>query len=69
HPLAYVDFYTPLSDNATYNTDLGMFRVKRATRQGAQHSAVVSVTSLVRSCHLIPLFKRFVDRTWTAINV
>ncbi|KAI5886664.1 uncharacterized protein SCHCODRAFT_02517285 [Schizophyllum commune H4-8] len=69
HPLAYVDFYTPLSDSAAYNTDLGMFRIKRATRQGVQHSAVIPVTNIVRSCHLIPQFKRSVDRTWTATNV
>ncbi|KAL1674742.1 hypothetical protein EV122DRAFT_293228 [Schizophyllum commune] len=69
HPLAFVDYYTPLSDNAAYNKDLGMFCVKRATRQGVQHSAVIPVTRLVRSCHLIPCFGRSTDSSWTATCV
>ncbi|KAL1685054.1 hypothetical protein GGG16DRAFT_67074 [Schizophyllum commune] len=66
HPLAYVDFYTPLSDNAAFNKDLGMFNIKLATRQGVQHSAVIPVTRIVRSCHLIPVFGRSVNPHWTA---
>ncbi|KAL1677740.1 hypothetical protein EV122DRAFT_213521 [Schizophyllum commune] len=69
HPLAYVDFYTPLSDNTAFNKDLGMFSIKLATRRGAQHSAVVPVTKLLRSCHLIPVFTRSVNPNWTAARV
>ncbi|KAI5895357.1 uncharacterized protein SCHCODRAFT_02665716 [Schizophyllum commune H4-8] len=69
HPLAYVDFYTPLSDNTAFNKDLGMFSIKLATRRGAQHSAVIPVTKLLRSCHLIPAFNRTVNPNWTAARV
>ncbi|KAI5890978.1 uncharacterized protein SCHCODRAFT_02580106 [Schizophyllum commune H4-8] len=69
HPLAYVDYYTPLSDSAAYNKDIGMFCIKRATRQGVQHSAVIPVTRVVRSCHLIPYFGRSVHPSWTATCV
>ncbi|KAL1658820.1 hypothetical protein GGF50DRAFT_66513 [Schizophyllum commune] len=66
HPLAFVDWYTPLT---TRNEDLGMFKIKRATRQGAPVSSVIPVTQIIRSCHLSPVFGRHVDPSWTASNV
>ncbi|KAI5827823.1 hypothetical protein K523DRAFT_278136 [Schizophyllum commune Tattone D] len=66
HPLAFVDWYTPLN---TRNEDLGMFKIKRATRHGAPVSSVIPVTRIIRSCHLSPVFGRHVDPTWTVSNV
>ncbi|KAH9923117.1 uncharacterized protein BXZ73DRAFT_91463 [Epithele typhae] len=57
HPLAYVECVN------------GMFRVSVSTNNYRRRSSIIPVTSIVRSCHLIPVWGREVDRTWTTDNV
>ncbi|KAJ7058581.1 hypothetical protein C8F01DRAFT_1027294 [Mycena amicta] len=52
-PLAYIEWYTPLT---RINTDLGMYEISPSTRNHRLHSQVVRVTDILRSCHLIPVF-------------
>lgn len=61
HPLAYIHWYTPLQ---TFNEDLMMFQISRSTRNHRQRAAVIPVTQIVRTCHLIPNFGRSASTTW-----
>ncbi|KAJ6540406.1 hypothetical protein B0H19DRAFT_1313055 [Mycena capillaripes] len=66
HPLAYIEWFTPLNrpDPAS-----GMYTTHRSTRFHRRNSAVVSVEQLVRSCHLMGKCGLKIDRTWTSNNV
>ncbi|KAJ6513762.1 hypothetical protein C8R47DRAFT_1091766 [Mycena vitilis] len=50
HPLAYIEWFTPLN-----RPDLisGMFSTQRSTRNHQRNSAVISVHQIVRACHLM----------------
>ncbi|KAJ7177335.1 hypothetical protein C8R43DRAFT_1084604 [Mycena crocata] len=66
HPLAYVEWFTPLN-----RPDLtsGMYTTSRSTRQQRRNAAVISVEYLVRSCHLMGKCGTSIDRKWTSDNV
>ncbi|KAJ7855999.1 Zn-finger domain-containing protein [Mycena leptocephala] len=66
HPLAYIEWFTPLNrpDAAS-----GMFTTHRSTRQHRRHAAVVSVEQLVRGCHLMAKSGKTIDRKLTSNNV
>ncbi|KAJ7207810.1 hypothetical protein B0H12DRAFT_1034405 [Mycena haematopus] len=61
-PLAYVDWYKPLKAPVA---DIGMHEVSLSTRNHRQKSSIIPVSDIIRSCHLIPIFGRAVDETWT----
>jgi hypothetical protein len=65
-PLAYVDWFKPLT---TVVPDLGMHRVSLSSRALRQNSSIIPVTDILRSCHLIPVFGRSVNPTWTSATV
>ncbi|KAH9942200.1 uncharacterized protein BXZ73DRAFT_87866 [Epithele typhae] len=67
HPLAYVEWFTPF--RAEPDPVNGMFQVSVSKNHHRRRSSIIPVTSIVRSCHLIPVWGREVDRTWTTDNV
>ncbi|KAJ7749853.1 hypothetical protein DFH07DRAFT_922951 [Mycena maculata] len=66
HPLAYIEWFTPL-----YNPDpvTGMYTTHRSTRLHRRNAAVVSVEHIVRGCHLMCKAGAIIDRKWTSSNV
>ncbi|KAG6912575.1 hypothetical protein DXG01_013687, partial [Tephrocybe rancida] len=66
HPLAYVEWFTPLGRPDTFT---GMHTVTRSTRQRRRNSAVVPVTQIVHGCHLMGKCGAEIDRGWTTDNV
>ncbi|KAH9839785.1 uncharacterized protein C8Q71DRAFT_703179 [Rhodofomes roseus] len=66
HPLAYVEWYTPLRrlDPAT-----GLYVISRSTRNGGKPNAsVVTIDKIRRACHLIPKHGKTIDRGLTKDN-
>ncbi|KAK0493099.1 hypothetical protein EDD18DRAFT_1310710 [Armillaria luteobubalina] len=66
HPLAYVEWFTPLRK---LNDHTGMFKVSRSTANQQQKSSIIPITYISRSCHLTPYSGRKMDPTWTSENV
>ncbi|KAK0490115.1 hypothetical protein EDD18DRAFT_1311102 [Armillaria luteobubalina] len=66
HPLAYIEWFTPLRklDNHT-----GMFKVSRSTANQQQKSSIIPITYISCSCHLTPYSGWKMDPTWTSENV
>ncbi|KAJ7435711.1 hypothetical protein B0H11DRAFT_1702971, partial [Mycena galericulata] len=64
--LAYVDWYKELIQPVA---DIGMHQVSLSSRNHRQNSEIIPITDIVRSCHLIPVFGRSVDLTWTSEHV
>ncbi|KAF8415947.1 hypothetical protein L210DRAFT_3320949, partial [Boletus edulis BED1] len=50
-PLAYVHWYRPLQ---SFDAEMKMFRVTRASRQHGPHAEIVPVDRIWRPCHLTP---------------
>ncbi|KAJ7909920.1 hypothetical protein B0H13DRAFT_2233000 [Mycena leptocephala] len=50
HPLAYIEWFTPLNRP---DPTSGMFTTHRSTRSHRRNAAVISVEHIVRSCHLM----------------
>ncbi|KAJ7156433.1 hypothetical protein C8R43DRAFT_1087288 [Mycena crocata] len=65
-PLAYIDWYKPLKAPAT---NVGMHEVSLSTRAHRQNSSIIPVMDILRSCHLIPIFSRSVDPSWSSDRV
>ncbi|KAJ7623731.1 hypothetical protein FB45DRAFT_980504 [Roridomyces roridus] len=65
-PLAYVEWYTPLTQ---LDPNLGMYKIAPATHAHRRRASIIPITQISRSCHLIPRFSRKIDRTLTADNV
>ncbi|KAJ7137383.1 hypothetical protein C8R43DRAFT_1072298 [Mycena crocata] len=65
-PLLYVDWFKPLQRPDPH---LGMHRVSLSSRNHHQKSSIIPIGDIVRSCHLIPVFGRVADRTWTSETV
>ncbi|KAG6822740.1 hypothetical protein H0H92_012739, partial [Tricholoma furcatifolium] len=66
HPLAYIEWFTPLGRPHPIT---GMYTITRSTRYQRRNAAVVSVTRIVRGCHLIGKSAATIDRGWTTNNV
>ena len=65
HPLAYVEWYTPLR---RHDPTTGLFLVSRSTRNGKPNASIVSVDQICRAAHLIPKYGASVDRRLTKDN-
>ncbi|KAJ6533903.1 hypothetical protein DFH09DRAFT_932549 [Mycena vulgaris] len=65
-PLAYVDWYKPLKPPVP---NIKMHEVSLSSRNHRQNSSIIPVSHIFRSCHLIPVFGRSVDPTWTSHRV
>ncbi|KAF7328115.1 hypothetical protein MVEN_02568400 [Mycena venus] len=66
HPLAYIEWFTPLNNPDPIT---GMFTTRRSTRLRRRSAAVISVEHIVRSCHLMAKCGATIDRKWTSSNV
>ncbi|KAJ7737951.1 Zn-finger domain-containing protein [Mycena metata] len=66
HPLAYIEWFTPLNHPDPIS---GMYTTRRSTRNHSRNSAVISVEHIVRSCHLMGKSGRTIDATWTSSNI
>ncbi|KZP20961.1 hypothetical protein FIBSPDRAFT_1021562 [Athelia psychrophila] len=66
HPLAYVEWFTPLR---VFDADLGMYQVSPSTRMQSRRASVIPITQIHRSCHLLPQFKDAIDLSWDTNNV
>lgn len=66
HPLAYVEWFKPFR---TTVPDIEMYKVSRSTHMHRQRASIIPITQIERSCHLIPVCKSSIDRTWTTNNV
>ncbi|KAJ6478333.1 hypothetical protein C8R45DRAFT_934095 [Mycena sanguinolenta] len=66
HPLAYIEWFTPLN-RADPATD--MFTTHRSTRNRRRNVAIISVEHIVRACHLMGKCGATIDRKWTSFNV
>ncbi|KAJ6533437.1 Zn-finger domain-containing protein [Mycena vulgaris] len=66
HPLAYIEWFTPLNKPDPIS---GMYTTRRSTRLHRRNAAVVSVEHIVRSCHLMAKCALTIDRKWTSSNV
>ncbi|KAJ6550701.1 hypothetical protein B0H10DRAFT_2379627 [Mycena sp. CBHHK59/15] len=62
-PLAYIDWFKPLTQPVA---NIGMHQVSLSSRGLRQNSGIVPITDIVCSCHLIPVFGRSVNPTWTS---
>jgi hypothetical protein len=66
-PLAYVEWFTPLT---TMDPDLGMFVIGASSRHHRRRTSVVPISKIERSCHLIPRFgKAPINPTWHSANI
>jgi hypothetical protein len=66
HPLAYVEWFTPLGRP---DASTGIYSITRSTRQTCRNSAIVSVDSILRGCHLMARYPREVPSSWTTDNI
>ncbi|KAG6835260.1 hypothetical protein H0H93_003352, partial [Arthromyces matolae] len=66
HPLAYVEWFTPLG---TPDKTTGMYLIKRSTRARSRNAEVISVDRIVRGCHLMAKCGRTIDRGWSTEEV
>ncbi|KAF7346302.1 hypothetical protein MSAN_01857600 [Mycena sanguinolenta] len=66
HPLAYIEWFTPLN-RPDPTTD--MFTTHRSSRNRRRNAAVISVEHIVCACHLMGKCGATIDRKWTSFNV
>lgn len=65
-PLAYVEWFTPLSSLVP---DIGMYKISPSTRRNQRRASIIPLSQVERTVHLIPKFGRAVDSSWTSDNV
>ncbi|KAJ7495743.1 hypothetical protein B0H11DRAFT_1910488 [Mycena galericulata] len=65
-PLAYIDWYKPLKPPVP---DIGMHEISLSSRNHRQNSSIIPISDIFRSCHLIPVFGRAINPTWTSDQV
>lgn len=66
HPVAYVEWFTPFRQR---DPETGMFKVSHSTRNFRRHASIIPITQILRSCHLLPVWGKRADPTWTSSNV
>ena len=66
HPLAYVEWFTPLGHPDPLT---GMHIISRSTRFHRRSVGIISVDRLVRSCHLVGKCGLKINNDWTTDNV
>ena len=66
HPLAYIEWFTPLREPEPV---IGMYKVSRSTRNRHRNASVVSVGDIMEDCHLSVFCRGEIDHTWTTDNV
>jgi hypothetical protein len=67
-PLVYVDYFTEF--NRYMSANVRMHEVQHALEpNGMQSSGIIPLTSIVRSCHLIPKFGEGYNHLWSAEEI
>ena len=66
HPLAYIEWFTPLG---MIDPNTGLHSVTRSTRQGQRNSEIVSVDRIIRGCHLMARCGQAILSSWTTDNI
>ena len=66
HPLAYVEWFTPLGSP---DASTGIHSITRSTRHTRRNSSIVSVDRIVRGCHLMARYPREVPSSWKTDNI
>ena len=65
HPLAYVEWYTPLGWKEALT---GLDLVSRSTRAGRPNASIISIDKIRRAAHLVPKYGREISRELTKDN-
>ena len=65
--LAYVEWFTPFANSP--DPLHGLYKIKKALRNGVRQAAVVPLCTLRRSMHVYPSFGRDTPVDWTSSNV
>ena len=66
HPMAYVEWFTPLTSLAP---DPLMYQISRSTRNRQRRASIIPITQIERLVHLIPKFGKKFDLSWSSENV
>ena len=66
-PVAFVEWFTPFRSEP--DADTGMFKVSHSSQNHRRRVSIIPLSQIVRSCHLIPVWGKSVDRSWTSDNV
>ncbi len=66
HPLAYVEWFTPLGQP---DPGTGMRPIRRSTRQLRRNASILSVDRISRGCHLIAKVGSQISAEWNSDNV
>lgn len=66
HPLAYVEWFTPFREP---EPDTGMFKISHSTRNHRRRTSIIPITQIERSVHLLPIWGKRADPSWTSANV
>ena len=66
-PVAFVEWFT--SFRTEPDPDTGMFKVSHSSRSHRRRVSIIWLSQIVRSCHLIPVWGKSIDRSWTSENV
>lgn len=65
HPLAYVEWYTPLRRK---DPGTNLYLVSRSTRNGKPNASIISIDRIRRAAHLVPKYGRKISRALTKDN-
>lgn len=65
-PLAYVEWFTAFQ---VRDSILGFYSIARSTSQERYRASVVSIKFILWTCHLIPVWGKRIDHTWSPANV
>ena len=66
HPMAYVEWFTPLTSLAP---DLLIYQISRSTCNRQCRASIIPITQIERLVHLIPKFGKKIDLSWSSENV
>ncbi|CDO74667.1 hypothetical protein BN946_scf184828.g7 [Trametes cinnabarina] len=65
--LAYLELYTPFAAKPAQPS--GLYKVAKSYRGMKRRAVVVPVDRIFRSCHLLPVCDRAIDRSWSSETV
>ncbi|KAH9910143.1 uncharacterized protein BXZ73DRAFT_59234, partial [Epithele typhae] len=65
--LAYIELYTSFKPRPEEPS--GLYAVSKAYTRGIRRAAIIPVTDIFRSCHLLPRCRERVNRAWSSTTV
>lgn len=66
HPLAYIEWFTPLG---RFDPNSGLYSISRSTRHNQRNAEIVSVDRIVRGCHLMARCGQNIPSSWTSDSI